>query len=248
VLIIKEQLSDRITSNDPEMVGKRVKPVRALHKVAARSAQLVHDFVGQVAQLAKDHPVNRRREQTGLPPANYLLVRGAGNRLEALPRFARLWRLRGAVCVTEPGVIKATCLLAGFDAVTVPELDFVANLNFVFDQIDSLLADYEFVYAHIKGPDEPAHDGDFDRKCKMIQQIDERLATFRDWKGILVVTTDHITSCELRAHARGPVPVLVWGRGTDEISTFDELSAKKGRDFGSGKNLMKYIFASQKVL
>jgi 2,3-bisphosphoglycerate-independent phosphoglycerate mutase len=192
----------------------------------------------------KEHRINEERKKRKVPPANYLLVRGAGNRVHAFPSFTRIWGIERAVCIAEPGVMKATCMLAGFDAVTVPELDFKKTLDFIFEQVESLIGDYPFVYAHIKGPDEPAHDGSFSKKRKIIERIDSRLEAWKDWKRILVVTCDHITSWKLKKHVRGPVPVLVYGKGKDAIKTFDEFVAKRGKQFGTGKKLLEFIFST----
>jgi 2,3-bisphosphoglycerate-independent phosphoglycerate mutase len=240
VLVIHERLSDGISDNDPHTTGSKPKQIRALAPEARRASKLVRDFVKGASSLLRDHPINSERVRRGIPPANYLLLRDAGNRVQAFPSFVRIWGIERALCIAEPGVMKATCMLAGFDALTVPEMGFEPTLAFVFEQIDHLLPDYRFIYAHLKGPDEPAHDGDFRRKRRMIEEIDSCLEGWKGWKGVLVVTSDHITSCELRRHVRGPVPVLVYGRGKDELRSFDEFAAQGGKLFASGKSLMSY--------
>jgi 2,3-bisphosphoglycerate-independent phosphoglycerate mutase len=138
--------------------------------------------------------------------------------------------------------MKATCLLAGFNAITVPELKFQPSLKFIFDSIDAALAEYDFVYAHIKGPDEPAHDGDFHKKREMIEEIDRKLERFKNFKGILVVTCDHITSCKTRKHEFGPVPVLVYGLRKGKSKAFNEIEAEKGKlGLITGKKLMDLV-------
>ena len=91
--------------------------------------------------------------------------------------------MKQAVCIAENGVIKATCMLAGFSAITVPELTAEATLDFIFDNIESALTEYDFVYAHIKGADEAAHDGDFERKRRVIEEIDKKLESFKNFDG-----------------------------------------------------------------
>ncbi|MFH8121101.1 MAG: phosphoglycerate mutase, partial [Candidatus Aenigmatarchaeota archaeon] len=160
VLIIKEKLSDKITDSDPYYDGEKVRRVEPLEPEAKRSAELVQKFLDRARELIEFHPANEKRIKDGLPPANYIITREAGNKLPSLPNFSKKYKVK-AVCIAENGVMKATCLLAGFNAITVPELKFQPSLKFIFDSIDAALAEYDFVYAHIKGPDEPAHDGDF---------------------------------------------------------------------------------------
>jgi len=139
--------------------------------------------------------------------------------------------------------MKATCLMAGFSAIAIPELNFQSSLRFIFDSIDSALSEYGFVYAHIKGPDEPAHDGDFHRKREMVEEIDKYLESFKDFDGILVVTCDHITACKTRKHEYGAVPLLIYGLGKDKIKTFNEMEAEKGKlGIITGSQLWKLVF------
>jgi 2,3-bisphosphoglycerate-independent phosphoglycerate mutase len=245
VLIIKKQLSDRISTNDPQMAGEYAKRIEPLDdsKLAKESAEIVQEFIDSSHNIIEYHPKNSERIDRGMLPANYILAREAGNRIIALPNFSKKWRFNQAVCISENGVMKATCMLAGFNSITVPEDDPQKTLDFIFENIDSSLAGYDFIYAHIKPADEAAHDGDFERKKAVIEAIDKKLEDFRDFKGVLVVTCDHITSCETKKHMPGPVPVLVYGRRKDKVKTFDEFSAKKGLlKKLTGRQLLKYVF------
>jgi len=243
VLVIKMDLSDKISDSDPHVEGEKVKKVSALEKDALISAKIVQDFLDKAHEIIEYHPANGKRIERGLLPANYILTRGAGNSLQALPNFLRKYKLDKAICIAENGVMKATCMLAGFDSVTIPELEFEKSLDFIFENIGNLLPEYDFVYAHIKWPDEPAHDGDFNRKKEMIEKIDEKLEFFKDFDGVLVVTCDHITSCEQKKHVYGNVPVLVFGLKKDRVKTFDEFVVKKGKlGVITGNKLMEFIY------
>ncbi len=240
VLIIKMNLSDKISDSDPGMTGVKPNKVSALEPDAILSAKYVQDFIEKARKIIEYHPANGQRKDKGLPAANYMLTRDAGNRLQAFPNFNKRFKTK-AVCISEKGVMKATCLLAGFDSVDVPEWE---GLDFIFDQISDALAEYDFVYAHIKPVDEAGHDGDFQRKRREIEKIDEKLTAYRNFGGVLVVTCDHITSWANRRHEHGKVPVLVYGKEKGKIKTFDEMSATKGRLRNySGKKLLKYIFS-----
>jgi len=252
VLVIKERLSDQISTNDPNENNRQPKRIEALDssELSARTAAVVQEFIDATHNVIEYHPKNAERMNRGLPPANYIIVREPGIKLVALPNFTRKWKMKRAVCISENGVMKATCMLAGFSSVTVPEFDPNgspnASLDFVFENIESALAEYDFIYAHIKPADEAGHDGDFERKKRVIETIDKKLESFRGFDGVLVVTCDHITSCEHRKHMPGSVPVLVYGRKrskAEKIKTFNEFSAKKGslKKLG-GRQLWKYVF------
>jgi len=94
---------------------------------------------------------------------------------------------------------------------------------------------YDGLYVHIKGPDVPAHDGDFEEKVKVIEDIDSHffgnLVPRLDVEGTLfVITADHSTSCLLRAHSSHPVPVVLSGGGLapDGTGSFGERECAGG--------------------
>lgn len=59
--------------------------------------------------------------------------------------------------------------------------------------------------------------------------MDKQLEVFKNFDGILVITTDHITSVKTKSHESGKVPLLIYGKGKDTVKTFDEFSVRKGR-------------------
>ncbi|MEM5802117.1 MAG: hypothetical protein QXQ18_01890 [Candidatus Aenigmatarchaeota archaeon] len=243
VLIIKEKLNDNISSNDPMKTGERVKRIHALKAEAELSAKLVQEFIDKVFNVIEFHPANAERLAQNLPPANYILVREGGNvLLDLMPHFDKKWKVK-PICITEPGAVRAVFMLSGFNSIKVPELDFESKLNYIFESIHEVLTEYDLVIVHLKDTDEAGHDGDFERKKEMIEEIDSWLADFKSFDGILVITTDHITSTEKKMHIQGNVPVLVYGKGKDNVGKFDEMSVKKGKLKNyNGKKLWKYIF------
>mgnify|MGYP001571117155 CR=1 FL=1 len=249
-LMIKMSLNDEITSNDPMKEGEKVKKISATKPEAFVSAKIVQDFIDKVHGLIEYHTVNEERTRKKIPAANYILVREAGNKLlDLLPHFTEKHKIKKAVSISESGSIKATCLLAGFDSITVPEIiddgriNYRKTMDFVFNNIEYALPDYDFVFAHIKETDVAAHDKDFQRRVDTIEAMDAKLEAFRDSNNILVITSDHITSTETGKHEYGPVPVLAYGKGKDKVKKFDEISVKKGKlKKYTGTKLMKFIF------
>jgi 2,3-bisphosphoglycerate-independent phosphoglycerate mutase len=243
VLIFREKLSDQVSTNDPHIVGEKVKRIEPLSKEAERPARLIQEFVDKSRSLIEYHPSNEARIRNGIRPANYILIRQAGNKLPKVPQFLKKHKLERGVVIAENGVMKGVGMLAGLDSITVPEVKYESYLKFVFDNIQDALTEYDFVFAHILGPDEPAHDGNFHLKREMIERFDKKMDMFKDFDGILVVTADHITSTKLRRHEEGPTPVLVYGKGKDKIKKFDEFSVKKGKlKLITPIKLWKYVF------
>ena len=251
-LMIKMNLSDEISSNDPMKEGEKVKRISATKPDALVSAKIIQDFIDKVHGLIEYHKVNEERSKKNIPAANYILVREAGNKLlDLTPHFINKHNIKKAASISEAGSIKATCMLAGFDSITVPEIvdfgkiDYRKTMDFVFSNIEYALPDYDFVFAHIKETDVAAHDKDFDRRVGVIEAIDDHLEKFKESNNILVMTSDHITSTETGKHEYGTVPVMVYGKGKDKSKKFDELSVKNGKLKNyTGAKLMKYIFGS----
>ena len=242
VLLFKKEMSDEITDSDPYVVGEKPRMVEGLSKNGEKSARVVNDFLEKARKVMESHNANEERRKKGILPANCLLVREAGNHLPRFRSFREKYGIRKAVCVAENGVVKGLCSLFGFDVVTIPETGLERSIDFVFDTVNELINEYEVVRTHIKWTDEPAHDRDFFRKQRVIEKIDEKMKEFLRFDGVVVVTSDHITSSRTGRHEFGPAPLLVYGKGRDEVKRFDEVSVKKGSlKFRSGGELWRFL-------
>jgi 2,3-bisphosphoglycerate-independent phosphoglycerate mutase len=92
---------------------------------------------------------------------------------------------------------------------------------------------YGAVYVHIKGPDEPAHDGNCEGKKRAIEMIDKHFFGNLDLdlsENVVAVTSDHATPCSLKAHSGDPVPLIVSGGNikNDGTDAFGESQCAKG--------------------
>ena len=244
VLIIKSHLSDRITSNDPKKAGVKVRSIQSLDHLSLVSAKIVQDFIENSHELLLDHKLNKERVRKDLLPFNYILVRGAGNKIDHLPDFCKKYKLEKVLCIAENGSVKGTCVLAGFDYMTIPETDYEGSLDFIFNNLDKAVDEYDLVYVHVKNIDEAGHDGDFQRKKEMIEELDKRLKALKKFDGIFILSCDHITSCSDKSHLAGNVPFLIHGKGKDKVRKFDEMSVKKGKFKNYTSNKMWKIIYS----
>jgi 2,3-bisphosphoglycerate-independent phosphoglycerate mutase len=115
-----------------------------------------------------------------------------------------------------------------------------------------LLAEEPFVYVHLKGPDEPGHDGDVARKQAIIEAIDRAFfGPFLDGLDLsqvrLAVTADHATPAAKKGHSDDPVPLLLVGEGIaappGAVGRFDERHAAEGSlGLRTGKDVLPLLF------
>lgn len=214
---------------------------------AAKAAALINEFTTKSHQVLNESAINKKRIQEGKLPANVILSRDAGNKLPQFPSLSEQYGLNFGSFVEMP-VERGIALLTGITIVDVPAKSGHMDVDYgVWAKIaGERIKEFDGLYIHIKGPDEPAHDGDFKKKKKVIEQIDKfffgPLLKRKDLTHILfAVTADHSTACSLKAHSDDPVPLLISGSGikSDGTLSFSEKSASKG-SLGAiaGKDLM----------
>ncbi|MCI4345696.1 MAG: alkaline phosphatase family protein [Thermoplasmata archaeon] len=229
------ELSPQVSNSDPfyekkgglgralvveNPVPRPVRPLDADER-SVRTADALNRFLEAVPRVLESHPVNARRALGGRRIANALLTRNAG----ALPTVAPA-QIEGryglsAAAITEMPVERGIARLFGLEDRFVGPMgpDRAAALQERAERTRAALAEREFVYVHLKGPDEPGHDGDGERKREVIEQIDAGFfGPFLEGLGRdvrVVVTADHATPVARRGHSDDPVPVLLWGAQVD---------------------------------
>jgi 2,3-bisphosphoglycerate-independent phosphoglycerate mutase len=92
-------------------------------------------------------------------------------------------------------------------------------------------ADYDFFFLHIKGTDSAGEDGDFERKVKLIEEVDNSIPVLTGLKPeVIVVTGDHSTPATLRGHSWHPLPVVLYSKWCrpDRVGGFSESACISG--------------------
>jgi 2,3-bisphosphoglycerate-independent phosphoglycerate mutase len=253
VLVMKSKekcLSSNITNSDPgytvvngigvatpnvEMVLKKCEPTDNTEE-ARNAAALVNEFIEKTHELWENHEVNRKRAAEGKLKANVVLTRDAGHLLPKLFNINEKYHVRFAA-LADMTAEKGIAELAGMHASLLPpssgdlKRDYELRVKRIMDELPNC----DCVYIHLKGPDEPGHDGNCYRKTDVISKIDEyffgrllRKITLKDC--VICITSDHATPCSLKIHSDTPVPVLVSGgkiKG-DKVSKFSERECKNG--------------------
>ena len=208
------------------------------------TAAMVNEFGFKARAILDNHPVNEARRRKGLVPANFVLMRDAGTSKPHVEKFDAKWGLDPLMVADLPAELGVGRLLGmdirELELGTGPD-DYRRRAKLVLDSVGK----FGFVYVHLKGPDEPGHDGLFDLKKERIQEIDNGFFAVlvkspRVKDLVVAVTCDHSTPVEDKGHSDDPVPVLVFGGKSkpDGSARFTEKDAAKGSLGILGRGMM----------
>jgi 2,3-bisphosphoglycerate-independent phosphoglycerate mutase len=234
VLVIKSKsgkLSGKVSNTDPaysivnglgvaettvDMHLKTCVPLEDSEPAKA-AADLVNEFTQKTHELWDNHPINVKRATEGKLKGNVVLSRDAGSRL---PKFFNINEHYGvdfaalADMHAESGIAK----LAGMQASLLPPPtgNLQRDCEIRVQRLLEALPKHDCFYIHLKGPDEPGHDGNCTKKRDIISAIDKyffgELLPKMDLKDVLFcITADHATPCILKVHSDTPVPVIISG-------------------------------------
>jgi 2,3-bisphosphoglycerate-independent phosphoglycerate mutase len=198
---------------------------------ARQTADLVNKFAAHVHEVLENERVNMARRARGDPPANFLLMRDAGSTTPDVETLRQKFGFNG-VAVADMPVELGIAKVVGIDTRVFPPDRSSKGYSDRANEATKLLRSYDFVYVHLKGPDEPGHDGDFEGKRRAIEEIDtgffSKLGDLTDI--VLCVTADHSTPCVAKGHTADPVPILIAGPGVnpDGSKRFTEAYGERG--------------------
>ncbi|MDD1655106.1 MAG: 2,3-bisphosphoglycerate-independent phosphoglycerate mutase [Methanomicrobiales archaeon] len=226
-------LSASVTTNDPKKEGVVPPEIRACTSEPgdARTAAVANDFLRQAKKVLETHPLNRERKDQGLPPANVVLIRGAGT-MGTFEPFAERTGLSGAV-ISAASLITGIGTAVGLRPVAVPGITGSTDTN-LEGKVRAAIAELDrsgFVLLNIKGADEAGHDGKAREKAAFLERIDRSLPPLLSVPDTLIaVCADHSTPCAVKDHSADPVPLVIRGEGVrvDAVVRFDELSCAAG--------------------
>jgi 2,3-bisphosphoglycerate-independent phosphoglycerate mutase len=253
VLLFKSKahcLSGRITNSDPaysyvngigeatpdaEMVLKKSEPMDDTEE-ACNAANLVNEFIAKTHKVWENHPVNKKRAAEGKLKANCVLTRDAGSQLPKFFNINERYNVNFAA-LADMHAERGIAHLAGMQATLLPPPsgDLEKDCTIRVKKLLDILPSHNCFYIHLKGPDEPGHDGNCQLKTKIIAAIDKYffgplLKEIALENHMFCVTCDHATPCALKVHSDTPVPVLIsGGKLTNEtIGKFSEKNCANG--------------------
>ncbi|MCE1246879.1 MAG: 2,3-bisphosphoglycerate-independent phosphoglycerate mutase [Firmicutes bacterium] len=215
MIIRGEGLSDRISDTDPQITGVEVPLCHPLDDTAEAkyTAEVVNKIVAEIKELIKeDHP------------ANMVLTRGFAKH-PAVETMNDIYQLKSAAIAVYP-MYRGLAKLVGMDVLPAPK-----DVPGEFDQLEEVYKDYDFFFFHVKGTDSRGEDGDYAGKVKVIEETDKLIPRLMALDpDVVVVTGDHSTPSQLKAHSWHPVPFLLYSKHNrpDHIEHFGETECGKG--------------------
>ena len=241
VLVLRgKNLSCKISDGDSKKTDQKPKKIIGLSKSAEFTAQVLNEYLEKTYDILDNHEFNKQRRKQGLLPANYLLVRGPG-KFRKTPRF----KIKSA-CVAGGFLYSGIALSLGMDLIKVSGANAGFNTNLVgkVRAVLNNLAKYDFIFLHIKATDTLAEDGKYIEKKDFLEKIDKALKPFLSKKNIvLVIGSDHSTSCLKKSHVLNPIPFLIWNnKDKKDFKGFSEKECRAGKSIKQ-INFLKYVFS-----
>ena len=200
-------LAPELSDSDPQQVGVAPRAITAQQAKARKTADIANEFIAQARTiLAKHHPTNM------------VLLRGFSRRPH-LPAMSEIYKLKPAAIASYP-MYRGLARLVGMQV-----LETSASIKEEFAALKQNYAGYDFFFLHIKGADSAGEDGNFERKVRLIEEVDKALPSLTSLEpDVIVVTGDHSTPAWLKGHSWHPVPILLYSKWCrpDRVGEFSE--------------------------
>lgn len=210
------------------------------------------DMMVKSTELLADHPVNVKRREQGLAPANAIWLWGYGKR-PLLQKFYDKFGVKGAM-VSAVDLLKGIARLSDMRVCEVEGATGYLDTNFegkLNAAVEALQAGDDLVYIHLEAPDECGHRGEIQNKVKSIEEIDrrvlapllERVKEIDDFS--LLILPDHPTPLSIRTHSSDVVPYLLYRSNAEgqpqAVSFTEEAAAATGNVVERGCDMMKRL-------
>ncbi|MDD5605064.1 MAG: 2,3-bisphosphoglycerate-independent phosphoglycerate mutase [Dehalococcoidales bacterium] len=208
-----ETLSDEVKDTDPQQVG--VAPLAAFVTSlrAERTARAVNQFITSATKIL-----------AGQKAANMILLRGFSS-MPNIPTMQSIYQLQPASVASYP-MYRGLARLVGMDVLSTG-----LTLADEIKTLEEAFASHDFFFLHVKGADSAGEDGDFQRKVRVIEEVDRYLPRILALKpDVLVIAGDHSTPAMLKGHSWHPVPLLLHAEycRPDNTLSFSEASCLAG--------------------
>ena len=222
--------------------------------------KMLYEMMKKSYDILVSHPINVKRREMGLNPANSLWFWGAGTR-PALTSFEEKTGKKG-VMISAVDLLKGIAVGAQMENMSVEGANGGLHTNYrgkAMAAVHALLEEgNDFAYIHVEAPDEMGHQGNVENKIKSIEYLDDQViktvVEAMDGSGEpyrLLVLPDHPTPVRLRTHTAAPVPYMLYDsreaykRGiSDRLRYYNEKEGEaSGICIANGYELIDHLFS-----
>ena len=215
--------------------------------------EVLRDMMKKSYDILVNHPINIKRKEQGLNPANSAWFWGAGTRPN-LMSFEEKTGKRG-VMISAVDLLKGIAVGTSMDNIFVEGANGGLHTNYegkARAALDALLnRGYDFAYIHVEAPDEMGHQGLVNEKIQAIEKLDKHVVQVlveeleksgEDYR--ILILPDHPTPIRIRTHSNGPVPYLLYDNrkklgGQDNYS--EETARVSGLVWKEGYQLIDHL-------
>lgn len=202
--------------------------------------QVLRDMMKKSYDILTNHPLNIKRKEMGLNPANSAWFWGAGTK-PALQPFTQKTGKRG-VMISAVDLLKGIAVGTSMDNIEVEGANGGLHTNYTGKMeaaAKALLDDgYDFAYIHVEAPDEMGHQGLVNEKIEAIEKIDchivrpliEKMNQSGENYRMLILP-DHPTPIRLRTHTNAPIPYMLYD-SKRQMGSHDAYNEKVAKQSG----------------
>lgn len=205
---------------------------------AKETSKLLNYLILRSQALLANHPVNKKRKESGIDMANSIWPWSPGYKPQ-MPSLKELFGIEKSAVISAVDLVQGIGIYAGMSVIKVEGATGLHDTNYegkAKAAIDAL-ADHDFVYLHIEASDEAGHEGDVELKTLTINYLDKRVVKYLidEVSKIaepvtIAVLPDHPTPCSTKIHTRDAVPFIIYrpGESPDSTNFYDEFEVENG--------------------
>lgn len=207
-------LGSNVSETDPQKNGVCPLLAAGLDQPSIRTAEIINEFVARATQVLAAEKF-----------ANGILLRGF-DKLPVIPKYQDIFKLNPAAIAVN-GMYKGVSRLVGMEIIQFQGTSIADE----FSALEDNWQNFDFFYIHIKQTDTAGEDGDFNRKVRVIEEVDAlipRLTALAP--DVIIVSGDHSSPAALKFHSWHPVPTMLFSNYVrpDGITNFGERNCLKG--------------------
>jgi 2,3-bisphosphoglycerate-independent phosphoglycerate mutase len=202
----------------------------AKNVAAVRTAAALNRFNARSFEILEQAPLNSKRRDAGLLPANGVICRSAGFATELKSILGR-FDVSAALVVGEQTVAGLGRLL-GYTVIQEPAFTAMpdTDLEGKIAAVTTALQTHDLVFLHVKAPDICSHDRQPEAKQAFLERFDRLLGSILMPGLVVAVSGDHSTDSATGRHTGDPVPTILSTPGgrRDQVAAFGECHCMGG--------------------